>query len=106
MISARETSMTFRTASHLLLGTLIILCGVSPARPPKPVGVAQSESNSTLLASTPPMGWNSWDACGYTVREDEVKANADYMAKNLAGYGWQYIVVDIEWYTPRTKSNG
>jgi hypothetical protein len=52
------------------------------------------------------MGWNSWDAYGYTVREDEVKANADYMAKNLASYGWQYIVVDIEWYTPRTKPNG
>ena len=52
------------------------------------------------------MGWNSWEAYGYDVREEEVKANADYMANNLARYGWQDIVVDIEWYTPRTKSNG
>jgi len=58
------------------------------------------------LAPTPPMGWNSWDAYGTTVREDEVKANADYMAKYLAPYGWQYIVVDIEWYTPRPKTHG
>src|SRR5476651_1782974 len=34
-------------------------------------------------APTPPMGWNSWDCFGPTVVESEVKANADYMAKNL-----------------------
>ena len=49
-------------------------------------------------ASTPPMGWNSWDCFGPSVVESEVKANADYMAKNLKGYGWEYIVVDIRWY--------
>ncbi len=49
-------------------------------------------------AATPPMGWNSWDCFGPSVVEDEVKANADYMAKNLKEYGWEYIVVDIRWY--------
>ena len=34
-------------------------------------------------ALTPPMGWNSWDCFGPSVTEDEVKANADYMAANL-----------------------
>src|SRR5437660_9002617 len=53
-----------------------------------------------VLAPTPPMGWNSWDSYGPTVREEEVKANADFMAKNLAKYGWQYVIVDIEWYQP------
>lgn len=48
-------------------------------------------------ALTPPMGWNSWDCYGATVREEEVKANADYMAKNLKEYGWEYVVVDIQW---------
>jgi hypothetical protein len=61
---------------------------------------------AATLAPVPPMGWNSWDAYGTTVREEEVKANADYMAKYLAKYGWQYIVVDIEWYTPRPKTHG
>jgi hypothetical protein len=46
-------------------------------------------------AETPPMGWNSWDCYGPTVTEKEVKANADYMAKHLKNYGWQYIIVDI-----------
>ncbi len=58
------------------------------------------------LAATPPMGWNSWDCFGPTVREDEVKANADYMAKHLLKYGWDTIVVDIQWYEPNAKSHG
>ena len=48
-------------------------------------------------AQTPPMGWNSWDCYGPTVVESEVKANADYMAKELKKYGWEYVVVDIRW---------
>ena len=58
------------------------------------------------LALTPPMGWNSWDSFGTSVTEAEVKANADYMAKNLAKYGWQYVVVDIQWSEPNPRSHG
>jgi alpha-galactosidase len=57
------------------------------------------------LAATPPMGWNSWDSFGTAVTEDEVKANADYMAKNLVPFGWKYIVVDIQWYAPTAKGH-
>jgi alpha-galactosidase len=52
------------------------------------------------------MGWNSWDCYGPTVTEQEVKANADYMAAHLIKYGWQYIVVDIRWYVENTKTHG
>ena len=64
-------------------------------------GVAQR-----LLAPTPPMGWNSWDAYGPAIREGEVKANADAMASRLKAYGWQYLVVDIEWYQPDAHAHG
>ena len=57
-------------------------------------------------AITPPMGWNSWDCYGPTVREDEVLANADYMAANLKAYGWEYVVVDIRWFVENTKRGG
>ena len=57
-------------------------------------------------AATPPMGWNSWDCFGPTVTEAEVKANADYMAKYLKPYGWDYIVVDIRWYVGNDKAHG
>ena len=52
------------------------------------------------------MGWNSWDCFGPTVTEDEVKANADYMAANLKKHGWKYIVVDIRWYVENDKAHG
>jgi len=63
-------------------------------------------AQSSLLAPVPPMGWNSWDAYGTTVREEEVKANADVMASALKRYGWQYVVVDIQWYEPDAKAHG
>ena len=50
-----------------------------------------------MTAQTPPMGWNSWDCYGAAVTEDTVRANADYMASFLKPYGWEYIVVDIQW---------
>jgi alpha-galactosidase len=58
---------------------------------------ASSETGQAFhkWAPTPPMGWNSWDCYGPTVVEDEVKANADYMAAHLKKFGWEYIVVDI-----------
>lgn len=55
--------------------------------------------NKNKFAVTPPMGWNSYDYYDTTVTEEQVKANADYMAKNLKDYGWEYVVVDIEWYS-------
>lgn len=62
--------------------------------------------SSPDVAPTPPMGWNSWDCFGPTVTENEVKANADYMASHLKQYGWEYVVVDIRWYVENDKSHG
>jgi alpha-galactosidase len=59
-----------------------------------------------ILAPAPPMGWNSWDCYGPSVTEAEVKANADYMALHMAGYGWKYVVVDIQWYEPKAGPHG
>lgn len=53
-----------------------------------------------MIAQHPPMGWNSWDCYGAAVTEEVVRQNADYMAKHLKQYGWEYVVVDIQWYQP------
>ena len=45
-----------------------------------------------------PMGWNSYDYYDTTVSEERVRANADYMAAHLKDAGWEYVVVDIQWY--------
>jgi len=90
-----------RTAKFILMAA-IYLAACS--------GVKQKESfpkdEFKKWASTPPMGWNSWDCYGPTVEEHEVKANADYMAENLKDYGWEYIVVDIRWFVENDKAGG
>lgn len=50
------------------------------------------------------MGWNSWDAFATTVTEAQTKAQADIIADKLKPYGWQYVVVDIQWYEPNADS--
>ena len=59
-----------------------------------------------MPAATPPMGWNSWDSYGTTVNEAQVKANADWMARNLKAFGWQYVVVDMEWFVTNPIAEG
>ena len=56
------------------------------------------------LALTPPMGWNSWDCYGAAVNEEQLLANADYMAEHLKDYGWEYVVCDIQWSEPTADS--
>ena len=53
-----------------------------------------------MIAQTPPMGWNSWDCYGAAVTEETVRRNAEYMAKTLKPFGWEYVVVDIQWARP------
>lgn len=60
--------------------------------------------NKNSFAPRPPMGWNSYDYYDTNVTEAEVLANAEYMAKHLKAYGWEYIVVDIQWYAYDTAT--
>ena len=57
------------------------------------------------LLKKPPMGWNSWDCYGAAVKEEQVRRNAEYMAAHLKEFGWEYIVVDIQWYEPGAVSH-
>ncbi len=58
-----------------------------------------------MTAQRPPMGWNSWDCFGAAVNEAQVRENAEYIAKNMKDFGWEYIVVDIQWYQPKADSH-
>ncbi|MES2219673.1 MAG: glycoside hydrolase family 27 protein [Acidobacteriota bacterium] len=50
------------------------------------------------LATTPPMGWNSWDSYGLTITEPEFKQNVAWLHTHLQSSGWQYVVIDEGWY--------
>jgi alpha-galactosidase len=60
----------------------------------------------TTRAQTPPMGWNSWDCYGPSVTEGEVLANARFMAERLLPFGWDTVVVDIQWHEPTAHGGG
>ena len=62
------------------------------------IGAGGLIPQQTGVAQTPPMGWNSWDAYGESINEAALRATAEWMAENLKGYGWEYIVVDSAWY--------
>ena len=83
-------------AIALLLGARLWVGGEKAAR---------ASGQAVGVAPTPPMGWSSYDAYCGDVTEQEVKANADYMAQRMARYGWKYVVVDYYWYFSHTQPN-
>ncbi len=83
----------------------LLLCGLAKTGAADGVP-APAPRGEPILAATPPMGWNSWDGYGATITEDQVKATADAFAKNLKPFGWQYVVVDAEWYVTNPIAEG
>jgi len=69
-----------------------------------PADQTPARADFLLWAPRPPMGWNSWDCFATTVTETQTKAQADVMAEKLKLHGWEYIVVDIQWYEPNAQS--
>ncbi|MEO7999018.1 MAG: NPCBM/NEW2 domain-containing protein, partial [Gemmatimonadaceae bacterium] len=51
-----------------------------------------------LLALTPAMGWNSWNAYGRAISDSLARAAADAMvSKGLIDHGWTYVNLDDGW---------
>jgi len=74
-----------------------------------PRGTATREltivGRADALALTPPMGWNSWNAFGARVNDQDVRAAADAMVeKGLAAHGYEYIVIDDGWEGERDEN--
>jgi alpha-galactosidase len=61
-------------------------------------------AQQTILAATPPMGWNSWNKFACKVNEGVVRQAADAMVSSgMKDAGFQYIVIDDCWQTRRDK---
>ena len=77
----------------------LLSCG-SKEKKDTPTVKQEVVKEKTVLAATPPMGWNSCDAYDCRINESEFKATVDYMAENLLQYGWEYAVIDYIWWHP------
>ncbi len=59
-----------------------------------------------LLALTPPMGWNSWNAGGMSVDQVKIRAAADVIADKLRGHGWAFVNIDDGWQADKRTDEG
>jgi alpha-galactosidase len=90
----------------LIAAGIIVSAGLLLARGGRASAKEKAKAPSSILAPAPPMGWNSYDSYGGDVNEQQVKANARYLADHLAIYGWKYVVVDYYWYYPSGHVKG
>lgn len=58
-----------------------------------------------MFLTSSPMGWNSWDCWGASANEEIIRKNAEYMANRLKQYGYEYVVLDIQWSEPGAKNH-
>jgi len=77
----------------------------SPDDPLAPAG--RWEGNTSGSASTPPMGWNSWNAFRTEVDEGKVMGAANVLADSgLAKLGYNHVILDDGWWMKRRASDG
>jgi alpha-galactosidase len=66
-----------------------------------PAAVESRETRSgdkTVLAPTPPLGWNSWDSYGLRINEQQFRDNVEAFSAKLKPFGYSYVVIDEGWY--------
>lgn len=58
----------------------------------------------TIIAQTPPLGWNSFDSYGITIYEEVAMKEIDAFIQKFAPHGYKYFVIDNGWFaSPETK---
>jgi alpha-galactosidase len=66
---------------------------------------AEPGNTSTVLAKTPPMGWNSWNKFGCNVSEQMMREMADAMvASGMRDAGYRYVNIDDCWQVKRDEN--
>lgn len=77
--------------STILALLVLVGCGGSIHQP-------TIQTQNSLLAATPPMGWNSWYSVQSKVSDADVRANADALVSSgLRDLGYIYVNIDLGW---------
>ncbi|OLF19214.1 NPCBM/NEW2 domain-containing protein [Actinophytocola xanthii] len=59
------------------------------------------------LATTPPMGWNSWNKFGCDIDEELIRGTADAMVSSgMRAAGYTYVNIDDCWMAPERDAQG
>jgi hypothetical protein len=92
------TIQILKNKGHWLIALIFVIGMVACSTSLKSDKKTNISTIDKTLAETPPMGWNSWDCLGWTATEEQVKANANYMAKHLKSLGYEYVIIDQNWF--------
>ncbi|MCM3925326.1 glycoside hydrolase family 27 protein, partial [Frankia sp. AiPs1] len=91
----------------LLVGLLLVGLAGDGGGVPLVVDTAANRQVSAGLARTPPMGWNSWNAFGGSVRDSDIRAAADALVRSgMRAAGYRYVIVDDGWMAPTRGDDG
>jgi alpha-galactosidase len=80
------------------------LLGLVAATPLSSKLTATTSKRPVVLATKPPMGWNSWNSFGPTINEEQARETARIMTDKLLPSGYNVFTIDIQWYEPEAKS--
>jgi hypothetical protein len=77
----------------------VVLAFLAVAVPGSP-----TRQDMSVIVQTPPMGWNSWDAWGYTINESQFRDSVTWFHNNLQRFSWQYVVIDEGWFAQHPEN--
>ncbi len=80
-----------------LVFSIFLFFGFSKENKDNKSGQKENATNS-LIAATPPMGWNSFQSYGVYLFEEAAIANLDAFYSKLKPYGYEYFVIDAGWF--------
>ncbi len=105
-IARAEVSGTMLLVAPTAAGTCSMVIADSTAPTPQQAQLEVTvASASSVLAPTPPMGWNSWNGFGCNVSQDLIERTADAMASSgMQAAGYRYVNIDDCWQVSRDAS--
>ena len=106
---ARRSGIRAGRGVAALVVVLLVVLGTGAADAPGGPFVPGAPGDPTMLAATPPMGVNDWNAVGCTDAFDEawVRAQADALVTTgLRDAGYRYVNLDDCWAAPRRDAAG
>ncbi|MDI3417586.1 glycoside hydrolase family 27 protein [Streptomyces luteolus] len=101
-------TMSRRGRIHTVVALTAVMAGVSLTMAPAGnADQATPQHDARAVASTPPMGWNTWNTFGCDVNEDLIRQMADSLVDSgMTSAGYRYVVIDDCWFDPERDAQG
>jgi alpha-galactosidase len=109
-----STNLTLRLVLSTVMISAVAVAGagapsaLATSAPTASVPVTGGQSSTTSpIATTPPMGWNSWNSFGCSVSESLIRGMADALVSSgMEAAGYRYVVIDDCWFAPQRTGAG